>query len=67
MDLIDSGCVDLAVVGTAIGTAALYGRLGHPAFNFRPVSITHGPRKLAAIDRFVTVNSAYQVDLFGQV
>ena len=66
MDLIDSGSVDRAVVGTAIGTTELYKRLHHPALSFRPTSITHGPRILAAIDRLVTINSAIEVDLFGQ-
>ncbi len=66
MDLVESGAVDQAMVGTAIGTAALYPRLTHPALEFRPVSITHGPRLLAALDRFVTINSALAVDLFGQ-
>ena len=66
MDLVESGAVVRAIVGTAIGTAALYPRLSHPALEFRPVSITHGPRRLAAIDRLVTINSALAVDLFGQ-
>ena len=66
MDLIDSGSVDRAVVGTAIGTAGLYTRLHHPVLSFRSTSITHGPRLLAAIDRLVTINSAFEVDLFGQ-
>lgn len=66
MDLIASGAVDHAIVGTAIGTATLYDRLDHPALDFRPVSITHGSRHLAAIDRLVTINSALEVDLFGQ-
>ena len=66
MDLIDSGSVDRAVVGTAIGTAGLYTRLHHPVLSFRPTSITHGPRILASIDRLVTINSTLEVDLFGQ-
>ena len=66
MDLIDSGAVDRAVVGTAIGSSRLYARLDHPALEFRPVTVTHGARELAAIDRLITINSALQVDLFGQ-
>ncbi len=66
MDLVESGSVVRAIVGTAIGTAALYPRLSHPALEFRPVSITHGSRKFPAIDRLVTINSALAVDLFGQ-
>ena len=66
MNLIASGAVDHAIIGTAIGTVDLYKQLDHPALEFRPVSITHDPRRLAAIDRLVTINSALQVDLFGQ-
>lgn len=66
LDLIESGAVSEATVGTAIGGAGLYARLGHPALEFRPVSVTHGPRALAAISRLVTINSALEVDLFGQ-
>lgn len=66
MDLIESGAVDRAVVGTAVGSPALYTRLDHPALEFRPVSITHGADELRSIDRFVTINSAMAVDLFGQ-
>lgn len=66
MDLIDSGSVDRAVVGTAIGTTGLYNRLHHPALSFQPTAITHGPRTLAAIERLVTINSTLEVDLWGQ-
>ena len=55
-----------ATVGVAIGSAELYRRLNHPAFQFRPVSVTHGAAHLAAIDDLVTLNSAIEVDLFGQ-
>lgn len=66
MDLIESGAIDHAIVGTAIGTPALYDRLRHAALEFRPVSKTHGSRVLAAIERLVTLNSALEVDLYGQ-
>ena len=66
MRLIASGAVDHAVVGTAIGSTDLYAQLDHPALEFRPVSITHDPRRLAAIERLVTINSALEIDLFGQ-
>lgn len=32
-----------------------------------PVTVTHGLARLAAIPRFVAINSAVEVDLFGQV
>lgn len=55
-----------ATVGTAIGSPELYAGLDHEHFQFRPVTVTHGPATLAAIDRLVTINSAMDVDLFGQ-
>lgn len=66
LDLIEAGAIDHAIVGTAIGSARLYRGLNHPALDFRPVSVTHDPTVLAAIDRLVTINSAIEVDLFGQ-
>ena len=66
LDLIEAGAIDHAVVGTAIGGARLYRGLDHCALDFRPVSVTHGPAVLAAIERLVTINSALEVDLFGQ-
>ncbi|MDB5680203.1 MAG: hypothetical protein JWO16_8 [Sphingomonas bacterium] len=66
LDLVVSGAVEKAIVGVAIGTRRLYDSLDHPAFQFRPVSVTHGVRSLAEIENFVTINSAIEVDLFGQ-
>jgi acyl-CoA hydrolase len=56
-----------ALVGVAIGSQALYDRLDDPHFQFRPVTTTHDPDILASIDRLVTINSAMEVDLYGQV
>ncbi len=55
-----------ALAGTAIGSAELYAGLTHEHFQFRPVTVTHDPATLAAIDRLVTINSAMEIDLFGQ-
>jgi len=55
-----------AVVGVAIGSADLYGALEGGMFQFRPVSITHAARRLSRIEHLVTINSALEVDLFGQ-
>ena len=55
-----------ALVGTAIGNAELYAGLDHEHFQFRPVRVTHDAATLAAIDCLVTINSAMEVDLFGQ-
>ena len=56
-----------ALVGVAIGSDALYGGLGDPHFQFRPITVTHDPATLAAIRQLVTINSAMEVDLFGQI
>ena len=55
-----------ALVGVAIGSPELYTGLDDPHFQFRPVTVTHDPATLARIERLVTINSAMEVDLFGQ-
>ncbi len=52
--------------GVAIGSPALYAAIGEPEFRFEPVSHTHAAEVIAGLDRFVAVNSALEVDLFGQ-
>jgi acyl-CoA hydrolase len=52
--------------GVAIGSPALYAACSDPAFEFRPVSHTHSARVLAEIRDFISINSAIEVDLFGQ-
>jgi acyl-CoA hydrolase len=69
LDLARSGALagdNSAVVGVAIGDSEFYRKLDHPALQFRPVSVTHGPAVLAEIDNLVTINSAIEVDLLGQ-
>lgn len=69
--LVDAGAIaaEGAIdAGVALGDATFYERLGHDrAFHFRPVSETHDVRRIAAIDNFCAINSAVEVDLFGQV
>lgn len=55
-----------ALVGVAIGSQQLYDSLGDEHFQFRPVTVTHDAATLAAIPQLVTINSAMEVDLFGQ-
>lgn len=56
------------VTAYAIGSPALYGWIGERAdVRFRPVNYTHGAGTLARIDRFVSINSALEIDLAGQV
>lgn len=77
MDLIAAGVVTneskpidrgISVTGALIGTAALY-RFAHdnPAIALRASDYTHGDAVLARLDRLVTINSALDVDLTGQI
>tara|TARA_R110000782_G_scaffold68027_1_gene137148 strand:- start:162 stop:1427 length:1266 start_codon:yes stop_codon:yes gene_type:complete len=71
LGLIDAGrVVDEAgaiLTGVAMGTQALYERVARDQrFRFRAVDVTHGIDVLAAIERFVAINSVLEVDLFGQ-
>ena len=68
IDLLDHDAVDAVTTGVALGSPALPARVADdPRVSFRPVGDTHGIATLAAIPRFVAVNSAISVDLFGQV
>jgi acyl-CoA hydrolase len=60
-----SGAAVLA--GVAIGSARLYEAISRPTYEFQPVSVTHNERIIGAIPNFVSINSALEVDLFGQV
>ncbi|MGH1369600.1 MAG: acetyl-CoA hydrolase/transferase C-terminal domain-containing protein [Maritimibacter sp.] len=53
--------------GVAIGTDALYSAISDPAFSFRPPSHTHAIDVVAAVSPFITINSAIEVDLAGNV
>jgi acyl-CoA hydrolase len=58
----------VSVCGSLFGTRRLYD-FAHlnPAIAVRPPPETHSLRVMAAIDRFIAVNSAIEVDLTGQV
>lgn len=62
---IDAG---ISVAGMLMGSKALNG-LAHrnPQLQLRSVDYTHSAAVLASIDRLVTINSAVEVDLTGQV
>jgi acyl-CoA hydrolase len=69
VDLEDAGALAPGVSvtgGAAIGSRRLYDRVAGGAYRFHPVSYTHSSKVLAEIDNFVTLNSAMEVDLFGQ-
>jgi len=68
-DLEDSGALadETSVTGgVAIGSQRLYDRTVGRAYCFRPVSYTHSPHVLGRLKNFVSLNSALEVDLFGQ-
>jgi acyl-CoA hydrolase len=61
---IDPGTI---VTGTALGSAELYDRLDELPVLFRPASYTHAPHILSRLRSLVSINSAIEVDLTGQV
>lgn len=62
----DDGAEQL-VTGTAIGSRALMDAIPHLNVRFRAVSYTHAPAVLAQLHRLVSINSAVEVDVSGQV
>jgi acyl-CoA hydrolase len=70
VDLTASGALDPSRSATTcvlVGSAALYSWLeGREAIAVQDCSQTHGAGTLGGIERFVAVNSALSVDLFGQ-
>ncbi len=61
----NAGRMDL---GEIMGTEPLF-RFVHenPAVSMAPSSLIHDPRAVATLERFVSINSAIEVDLTGQV
>jgi acyl-CoA hydrolase len=55
------------LAGVAIGSARLYSAIGRETYNFQPVSVTHSATTIAGIPNFISINSALEVDLLGQV
>jgi acyl-CoA hydrolase len=69
VDLLQAGALrarDPIAAGVAIGTRRLYDAISDKAFCFRPASYTHSHRILSQIDNLFAINSAIEVDLFGQ-
>ena len=59
---------DKIVTATTLGGQALIDWVGTtPLLRFRPVSYTHDAAVIRQLDNFVSINSALEVDLFGQV
>ena len=61
---IDTG---LVVTGAALGTSELYAGLVNMPVRFRSASYTHAPHTLSRFRSLVSINSAIEVDLTGQV
>jgi acyl-CoA hydrolase len=68
-DLEDAGALAPGVSvtgGVAIGSARLYDRVSSAAYCFHPVSYTHSAGVVAGLKKAVSLNSALEVDLYGQ-
>lgn len=61
---IDQG---LVVTGAALCSSAGYARMGEEPIRFRAASYTHAPAVLSQLRSLVSINSAIEVDLLGQV
>jgi len=57
----------LVVTGAALGSTTLYSTLQDYPIEFRPASYTHAPAVLSQLRSLVSINSAIEVDLLGQV
>ena len=57
----------LVVTGAALGSTWLYDQLDRFPVEFRPASYTHAPEVLSRLRSLVSINSAIEVDLLGQV
>jgi acyl-CoA hydrolase len=68
IELMDRGVVGAVDGGTLMGTRKLFEHAReNPRLRLRSIEYTHNPRVLGAIERFVAINSAIEVDTTGQV
>lgn len=68
VDLMKAGAVSSADCAMLIGTRRLFEHArDNPAVRLRSTEYTHDPRVLGALQKFVAINSAVEVDLTGQV
>jgi acyl-CoA hydrolase len=54
------------LTGMVFGTRATYEFCARPSVKFRAADYTHAPKVLGEIKNFVAINSAVEIDLFGQ-
>jgi len=67
-ELMQRGAVDSADCAMLIGTRKVFDfARDNPSIRLRSTDYTHDPRVLGALQRFVAINSAVEVDLTGQV
>jgi acyl-CoA hydrolase len=68
LPLLERGVVTRTRIGEIMGSEPLF-RFAHeqPLVRMEPSSTVHNPRVVAGLDRFVSINSAIEVDLSGQV
>lgn len=69
VDLLEAGALapgQAVTAGVAIGSRRLYKAIEGEAFAFMPAAVTHNIAIIGAIPNFVAINSALEVDLFGQ-
>lgn len=65
--LLENGAAESIVAGVALGDSSFYARVAAAErVAFRPAPMTHGPAGPRGIERFIALNSAMEVDLFGQ-
>ncbi|MFD0306916.1 acetyl-CoA hydrolase/transferase family protein [Streptomyces sp. NPDC127119] len=57
----------LVVTGAALGSTSMYDRLHEFPVEFRSAAYTHSPAVLSRLRSLVSVNSAVEIDLLGQV
>jgi acyl-CoA hydrolase len=57
----------LVVTGAALGSTTMYDRLHEFPVEFRAAGYTHSPAVLSRLRSLVSVNSAIEIDLLGQV
>ncbi len=68
MEFLDRQPNARVVTGEVSGSVEMYRRVAEdPRVSFQPTTVTHNLPYLAAIERFISINSAIEVDLSGQV
>ncbi len=72
LPLLDAGALadraDSLRAGIILGSHALQARMAQEArLKLIPIAETHGAAHLGAIERFVSLNAALEVDLYGQI